>query len=559
MIRNYYGADPYQQQRLKYFLLALIISFFLGIIGFLPMFGFEVYPFGNLAIAIGYFIVAYTVVQHRLMDVSMFMAKGCGYLFSFGILAIPSFFLIIFLENYFYHNVKPFFAAILILVGISAILLFNFIKIRIDRTMHQIIVRDKYNYHQILKDFSRRLVTIVDLDRLLNMLADTVEKSMGVKRISIFLLDPEKSLFRPRLLRDSPKGEPIKISEAGVQFLQERREAILKIELNWVDKKPLAEELGAILSRYEAEVFLPLIFMDRLIGFITLGPKAEEKIYYPEDLNLLYPLANQVAIAIENSNLYDSLKKSQVIIRRADRLSSLGTLVASLAHEIRNPLVSIKTFTQLLPERIEDEEFRNYFLKVASGEIDRLTGLINELLGFARPTEPRLEGEDIHVIIDKMEVLVATEARKNNVTLHKNYSPDLPQVRIDAEQIKQVLLNLLLNAIQSIREKGEVWIETRMVQVPLDEKIEPFIQVEVRDTGVGIPQENLERIFDPFFSTRPEGNGLGLAISHNIIHDHRGFIAVESEVAKGTSFKIHLPLKTGGIGVVQKQSPDIAR
>ncbi len=157
------------------------------------------------------------------------------------------------------------------------------------------------------------------------------------------------------------------------------------------------------------------------------------------------------------------------------------------------------------------------------------------------------------------EILVATEARKKNVTLNKNYARDLPQIKADAEQLKQVLLNILLNAIQSIRGEGEIWVETRMVQASLEEKIEPFIQVEVRDTGVGIPQENLERIFDPFFSTRPDGNGLGLAISHQIIHDHRGFITVESEVGKGTSFKIHLPLKTGGIGVVQKQSPDIAR
>jgi two-component system NtrC family sensor kinase len=559
LIVGFIGAETYQRQRLKFFFLAISISFVLGSIDFLRMLGFEIYPIGSIVGCIGLLIAAYSVVQHRLMDVSVFMAKGLGFILSFAILGVPFFFIILLIEETFFQRKDIPSAVILILFGVASILLFNYIKVRVDRAMHQIIVKDKYNYHQILRDFSRRLVTIVDLDRLLNMLADTVEKSMGVKRISIFLLDPEKKNFRPRLLRDSPKGEPIKISEPAIQFLQDRREAVLRIELDWVEKKPVAEELAAVLSRYEAEVFLPLIFMDRLIGFISLGPKAEQQIYYPEDLNLLYPLANQVAIAIENSNLYDSLKKSQTIIRRADRLASLGTLVASLAHEIRNPLVSIKTFTQLLPERIDDEEFRNYFLKVASGEIDRLTGLINELLGFARPSEPRLEGEDIHVLIDKMEVLIATEARKKNVTLHKNYAPDLPQVRIDAEQIKQVLLNILLNAIQSIRGEGEIWVETRMVQVSLDEKIEPFIQVEVRDTGVGIPQENLERIFDPFFSTRPEGSGLGLAISHQIIHDHRGFITVESEVAKGTSFKIHLPLKTGGIGVVQKQSPDIAR
>jgi signal transduction histidine kinase len=145
-----------------------------------------------------------------------------------------------------------------------------------------------------------------------------------------------------------------------------------------------------------------------------------------------------------------------------------------------------------------------------------------------------------------MEVLVATEARKKNVTLSKKYAPDLPQVKVDAEQIKQVLLNMLLNGIQAIKGEGQIWIETRMVQVPTADTTESFVQIEIRDTGMGIPKENLEKIFDPFFSTRPEGSGLGLAISHQIIHEHGGFINVESEVGKGTSFKVHLPLKPGG-------------
>jgi signal transduction histidine kinase len=336
-----------------------------------------------------------------------------------------------------------------------------------------------------------------------------------------------------------------------MQYLLEKKEAILLTDLDRARTSPVEKDLLKILVQLQAEVCLPLIYMNRLIGFLTLGPKVPEEMYYREDLDLLYTLANQVAIAIENSNLYENLKKSQNIMRRADRLASLGTLIASLAHEIRNPLVSIKTFTQLLPERIEDEEFRNYFLKVASGEIDRLTSLINELLGFARPSEPRLEGEDVNALIDKMEVLVATEARKKNVALQKNYSRDLPSIRVDAEQLKQVLLNILLNALQAIKGEGKVWIETRTVQVPIEEKAEPFIQIEVRDTGMGIPKENLERIFDPFFSTRVEGSGLGLAISHQIIHDHGGFISVDSEVGKGTSFKIHLPLKPGGKGAGQ--------
>jgi signal transduction histidine kinase len=303
------------------------------------------------------------------------------------------------------------------------------------------------------------------------------------------------------------------------------------------------------MTRFQAEVSLPLIYMDRLIGFINLGHRFEEAMYYREDLELLNTLANQLAIAIENANLYENLKKSQNIMRRADRLASLGTLISSLAHEIRNPLVSIKTFTQLLPERMEDEEFRNYFLKVASGEIDRLTTLINELLGFARPSEPNLQGEDVNAIIEKIEFLIVTEARKKNITISKDFMANLPSVNVDAEQIKQVLLNILLNAIQAIPGEGKVWIETRVVQVLREEATERFVQIEVRDNGVGISKENLDRVFDPFFSTRPDGSGLGLAISYQIIHEHGGFIDLESEVGKGTSFRVNLPLNAGGKGV----------
>jgi signal transduction histidine kinase len=556
MIRGYTSVDSYHRHRLKYFFLAIAVSFILGSLNFFPQFGMEVYPFGSIVVTVGLFIAAYSLVQHRLMDVGVFMAKGMGYILSISILGLPAILSIVFLQKYFFHQIDLFFSFIILLIGILAALAFEGVKDRMDRAMRQIIVREKYFYHRVLEEFSRRLVTIMDLNRLLHMLADTVEKSMSVTRISIFLYNPEKEIFRRALVRGLPENEMADVSfKSGdpiIRWLHKKKEAILRPELEGKLRSPEEEELFKVMARFQAEVCLPLIYMDRLIGFINLGHKFEEEMYYREDLDLLNTLANQLAIAIENANLYESLKKSQNIMRRADRLASLGTLISSLAHEIRNPLVSIKTFTQLLPERMEDEEFRNYFLKVASGEIDRLTTLINELLGFARPSEPNLQGEDVNSIIEKIEFLIVTEARKKNVTISKDFMSNLPPVNVDAEQIKQVLLNILLNAIQAIPGDGKIWIETRTVQVLREENSERFVQIEVRDTGIGISKENLERVFDPFFSTRPDGSGLGLAISYQIIHEHGGFIDLESEVGKGTSFRVHLPLNAGGKDVPGK-------
>jgi two-component system NtrC family sensor kinase len=165
--------------------------------------------------------------------------------------------------------------------------------------------------------------------------------------------------------------------------------------------------------------------------------------------------------------------------------------------------------------------------------------LITELLDFAKPSDPKLELEDVNSILDGMILLISTETKKKQINIIKNYAPDLPLAKIDREQIKQVFLNILLNSIEATPEKGLITVKTRSFVRPHGE---PYIQIEFTDTGRGIPAEHLEEIFTPFFTTKDKGSGLGLAISHQIVQDHRGYIDVESELDRGTSFYINLPL-----------------
>ena len=287
------------------------------------------------------------------------------------------------------------------------------------------------------------------------------------------------------------------------------------------------------MSSLDAEVSIPLISRGQLIGIINLSHKFNKDIYSQEDIELLSTLANEAAIAIENARLYEDLKKSKSYIRRADRLASLGTLTAGLAHEIRNPLVAIKTFTQLLPERLEDEEFRKHFLSVASGEVDRISSLVNELLEFARTSDPKFEMEDVNGILDGMILLISTESKKKHIEIVKEYGQDLPLISIDREQIKQVFLNILLNAIEATSENGKIIVDTRSFVKPGGE---PYLQIRFTDTGCGIPREHLEDIFNPFFTTKNTGSGLGLSISHQIVQDHKGYIDVESEIRQRDLF-----------------------
>jgi signal transduction histidine kinase len=288
-----------------------------------------------------------------------------------------------------------------------------------------------------------------------------------------------------------------------------------------------------------AETCIPLIAKQRLIGIINLGIKGNKKMYTHEDLELLTTLANNATIGIENAQLYENMKNTKKIMLRADRLASLGTLAAGLAHEIRNPLVAIKTFTQLLPERFDDEEFRNHFSTVAAGEIDRISTLVTELLEFSRPSGPFFQQENLNDILDKMITLIKTEAKQKELTIETTLADDLPTVTVDKEQIKQVFINILLNAIQATPEKGAILVETR--KIVKSNGGPGFVQVEISDTGIGIPEEELDKIFTPFFTTRAKGSGLGLAISHQIIQEHEGTIDVKSVDKKGTTFTINLP------------------
>jgi signal transduction histidine kinase len=217
-------------------------------------------------------------------------------------------------------------------------------------------------------------------------------------------------------------------------------------------------------------------------------------------------------------------------------------LTAGLAHEIRNPLVAIRTFTQLLPERYDDAEFREGFQGLALKEVDRICGLINDLLSFARPSKPNVALENVNDVVDNIVRILETQAKEKGVALSREFNDSLPKVWIDREQMKQVFMNLILNAIQAMKEGGSISIATRAISRIGAEPSGEFVQVEVRDTGVGIPEENLQHIFDPFFTSKDEGSGLGLAVSHQIVQEHGGFVTVESTLGKGTSFFVHVPV-----------------
>ena len=241
-------------------------------------------------------------------------------------------------------------------------------------------------------------------------------------------------------------------------------------------------------------------------------------------------------------------------IRRTDRLASLGTLAAGMAHEIKNPLVSIKTFTQLLPERYDDSDFRETFSSLVGGEVKRIDSIVNQLLRFSRPSKPVLSPTALHDILQSGLKLIQQQLRAKNIHLATKFTSLPDRINADGDQLSQAFINFFLNAIESIQEGGSLIVTTAHASAlhtdepPRNGQIDDeAIVVSIQDTGEGITPENLTHIFDPFFTTKSQGTGLGLSVAHGIVHDHGGTIDVKSEPGVGTTFTLTFPLFKEGV------------
>jgi signal transduction histidine kinase len=241
----------------------------------------------------------------------------------------------------------------------------------------------------------------------------------------------------------------------------------------------------------------------------------------------------QVAEQLAEAN--QSLRAAEDAVRRSDRLAALGQLSAGLAHELRNPLGTIKASAEMLEKSVGTEnEVAREVAGFISTEVDRTNALVSRFLEFARPLKLRLATADLAQVLDRAVELVERDAKNQKVAVFKNYSPEIPHFQMDAELLERVFYNLLLNAVQATPADGEVTIKTRTG--------ESMAEVAVIDRGCGIEPKMMNEIFNPFVTTKPEGVGLGLAIVAKIVDEHGGRITVESEVGKGSVFRVRLPL-----------------
>ncbi len=309
-----------------------------------------------------------------------------------------------------------------------------------------------------------------------------------------------------------------------------------KLETLFADEKEGREVLEKVLKEkemYESkETHLLTINKEIIpIGFSTTLLKNPDN---EENYGIIFIFRNITYIT--------NLRKQ---IERMDRLATLGELSAGIAHEIRNPLAGIKTSAQVLEESFSPGDFRSQLVTRIVKEIDRSNELLKRFFNFAKPSKPKQDFYNIEMIIDGVYLLLAPRIKKKCIAFKKVFTNDTPQVYVDESQIEQVVLNVFINVIEAIESSGEISVETGVVnkiKLQEDKPGSRAIYVRISDTGKGIPVDSIEKVFNPFYTTKSDGVGLGLSISSRLLAENGGKIEVESKLNKHTTFSIYLPI-----------------
>jgi signal transduction histidine kinase len=382
----------------------------------------------------------------------------------------------------------------------------------------------------LLTEFGESLLLIVDPEQLRNNLLSKLRELINVEKAFVYLAnenDSPRFFHSVGLAHGQGRLPDLAVKDKLVLWFRINRQTLF-----FDEKTEVTQYLGKELEPFvklSINLAFPLVSMDRLIGIVFL--------YLPEQT-----LGRQAGLAFENALLFKERLRQNERMFRAEQLATMGQFAAGIAHELRNPLTSIRSTVQFLSGEFTEDGDQKKLAEDVLDEVDRLNGIVENLLNLAKPTESKPQELEVHKEIEHYLHFVEAQARKQNVQVQTQIEQDLPKIFSDPGELRQVLINLVLNGMQAMPDGGAVVIRASLFS-PGDNSIsgKKKILIEVEDKGVGIPVNLSEKVFEPFFTTKPSGTGLGLAICNNIIRRYNGEIWIEQGADSGTVVKITLP------------------
>jgi hypothetical protein len=301
---------------------------------------------------------------------------------------------------------------------------------------------------------------------------------------------------------------------------------------------PRFAEVSSVRSlRLHSVMVAPLLARGELLGVVYVDNRMLSGAFTPWTLSLLSVFANQVGIALRNAQLFDELNTARTELALSERLRAIGQVAAFVAHEVKNPLGSIRILSNALEEKWTDPEFRARFLEVVPREVARLDKAVQELLDYARPTPLIKVRLDLVKLVESTLRLYDPQILEARVQLRRDFQRGVPGILADGERIREVLANLLRNSLEAMAGRT-----TKELKVTVASLSQTQVGVTIEDTGAGIPETEIKRIFEPFRSLKESGSGIGLALCQKVVREHGGHITAENIPSGGARFCVSLPI-----------------
>jgi len=534
-----------ERARLAYLAIGAAASIVFAALDFLARYGIPFPTLGPVISTLYLFFLAQTLLRLRLMDLHEFLGKVASQTVLAVILAALFATLTLWVEA----NTALFIFNTIVAAFVLIILL-DPLRTKVEERVVAVFFRERFELLRSLANLRARLANVIDVAEVATLVLDGFNETRRATHASAYLLAEDRPGYRlldfrgpqptPFLDAAAARGLLHAAAEGQKALLLENIERrIAEMRSRAPDRRRGRDELKRLndtrsaLSQMKAGISVPLVGNDRVIGFLNLWDERVPEAYASDEIALILDIAERFATVIENSKLYEKM-------RERDRLAALGEMAAGLAHEIRNPLGSIKGAAQCLdPRRLPGED--GEFLEVIVEEVNRLNGVVSAFLDYARPLKQNFGPTDLNEVVTRTIRLIQNEIPQN-IELKLELRQGLARVEGDAEQLRQVLINLVQNALEAIGQaSGQIAIRTMPPDRLGDFRGMEAVELQVTDTGGGIPGDQQLNIFVPFFTTKQKGTGLGLAICQRIVKNHGGSISVQSRVGEGSTFIIRLP------------------
>jgi nitrogen-specific signal transduction histidine kinase len=513
-----------------------LLGFVGGLSNFFLFYDIPFPPILNALMTIHVILVAFAITKYELLDIKVIIPRYLANIITIAatiasILVISS------------ANISRSF---LFLTNIILILFwgryFNPIREKLQTAAEKKWITDWYDQTAVVNKVSERLSKIFDRETIIRVIADTLMETIELKSVNCVVGVPDEEMqVRAYKLVDYAGGE-LETEAPIIQYFLGKQAAVA-LKAFPKDLKKAAKELGF----EKHSMFLPLHSPETLEGVIVLGPRISEAKYNDKDYELFKTILNIGKVFMERMKPYakleDNYQKSLVVAEKASFQATFATLTKQIAHEIRNPMAMLLSSAEIVEDDIDDKEEVLRFSGIVKTVVNRIIGITETMMKYGKAESTERELMDVHEVITEAVTLAKGECLRRSIALEKILEEGLPKVNVDAFRLTQVLINLFMNGIEAIGERGELVIKTSSSSfVNKEGNKTDAVKIEISDTGQGMTPEQAKRIFDPFFTTKYKNTGLGLSIVLKVVDDHGGTIDAISTPGEGTVFIIFLPV-----------------